>query len=70
MGLANIANSISGPLAVAVAGVVLDYVTRTAGLELAPRWAIATGILALILASLMLTRVRPPAPPSPVSEPA
>jgi MFS family permease len=68
MGLANIANSISAPLAVAVAGVVLDYVTRTAGLELAPRWAIATGILALVLASLMLTRVRPPAPPSPVVE--
>jgi Na+/melibiose symporter-like transporter len=62
MGLANIANSISGPLAVAIAGVVLDSVTKSAGLEPAPRFAIATGILFLVLASLMLTRVHPPAP--------
>jgi MFS family permease len=62
MGLANIANSISGPLAVVVAGIVLDHVTRTAGLEAAPRFAIATGILFLGLSSIMLTRVHPPAP--------
>ena len=65
MGLANIANSISGPLAVVVAGRVLDMVTATAGLEAGPRAAISTGILFLAGASLMLTFVHPPKPTSP-----
>ncbi len=60
MGLANIANSISGPLAIFIAGRILDEVTRTAGLEVGPRVAIATGLLFLAGGSLLLLRVRPP----------
>ena len=70
MGLANIANSISGPLAVLIAGRVLDFMTRTAGLEAGPRWAISTGVIFLALASIMLTRVRPRHDPPPKIAPA
>ncbi|HEV3485772.1 MAG TPA: MFS transporter, partial [Vicinamibacterales bacterium] len=59
MGLANIANSISPPLAIISGGVILDVVTQTAGVELAPRAAILVGIVFLAGASLLLTRVRP-----------
>ncbi|HLA17079.1 MAG TPA: MFS transporter [Candidatus Limnocylindrales bacterium] len=62
MGLANIANSISGPLAVVIAGRVLDAMTASAGLEAAPRFAVSTGILFLAGASVMLTFVHPPEP--------
>lgn len=76
MGLANIANSISGPLAIFVAGRVLDAVTASAGLDAGPRVAIATGLVFLAGGSLLLVRVRPPeraleaeaptAPPRPI----
>ncbi len=74
MGLANIANSISGPLAIFVAGRVLDAVTVSAGLDAGPRVAIATGLLFLAAGSLLLIRVRPPRreaepPPSPAPVP-
>lgn len=59
MGLANIANSISGPLAVVIGGRVLDEVTRTAGLDAAPRAAILVGLVFLGAASLMLIPVKP-----------
>ena len=59
MGLANIANSISGPLALSLGGQVLDFVTRTAGLEPAPRAAILLGLLFLAGASLLLIPVKP-----------
>ena len=59
MGLANIANSISGPLALIIGGHVLDEVTRTAGLDAAPRAAILVGLLFLGAAMLLLIPVRP-----------
>lgn len=61
MGLANIANSISGPLAIFLAGRILDEVTVSAGLDAGPRVAIATGVVFLAAGSLLLVRVRPPA---------
>jgi MFS family permease len=64
MGLANIANSIAGPMAIVLGGQVLDYVTRTTGLlEPGPRAATLTGVLFLAGASLMLIFVRPRAEP-------
>ncbi len=60
MGLANIANSISGPLAIFITGRILDEVTRSAGLDAGPRVAIATGVLFLAAGSVLLVRVRPP----------
>lgn len=66
MGLANIANSISGPIAVVVGGRVLDEVTRTSGLDVAPRITILTGLIFLAAASLLLIPVKPRIePPSP-----
>ncbi len=59
MGLANIANSISGPLALVFGGRVLDEVTRSAGLEAAPRAAILLGLLFLGGAALLLIPVHP-----------
>jgi MFS family permease len=59
MGLANIANSISGPLAIIIAGRVLDDVTRTAGLAAGPRAAILVGLLFLAGAAVMLIPVKP-----------
>ncbi|HYI22311.1 MAG TPA: MFS transporter [Candidatus Limnocylindrales bacterium] len=59
MGLANIANSISGPLALIIGGQILDQVTAGAGLEAAPRAAIMTGIIFLGAACLLLIPVRP-----------
>ena len=69
MGLANIANSISGPLAIFIAGRILDEVTRTAGLDAGPRVAIVTGIGFLALGSLLLVRVRPPRREAPAAAP-
>lgn len=59
MGLANIANSISGPVALIVGGRVLDEVTRTAGLDAGPRAATLVGLVFLAGAALMLIPVRP-----------
>jgi Na+/melibiose symporter-like transporter len=61
MGLANIANAISGPMAVVVAGRVLDFVTMGSGPPTGPRAAVACGVLFLAGACLTLTRVHPPA---------
>lgn len=59
MGLANIANSISGPLALIVGGRVLDEVTASAGLEAAPRAAILVGLVFLGAAALLIIPVKP-----------
>jgi len=59
MGLANIANSISGPLALIIGGRILDEVTRTAGLDAGPRMAILVGIAFLVAASILLIPVKP-----------
>jgi MFS family permease len=59
MGLANIANSISGPLALIIGGRILDSVTASAGLEPAPRMAILVGVVFLGAASIMLIPVKP-----------
>ena len=59
MGLANIANSIAGPLALVIGGRVLDYVTVNSGLDAGPRAATLTGVVFLAGAALMLTMVRP-----------
>jgi MFS family permease len=58
MGLANIANSISGPVALIIGGRVLDEVTRSAGLDAGPRAAILVGLIFLGGASLALIPVR------------
>jgi len=63
MGLANIANSISGPLALIIGGRILDEVTRTAGLDAGPRMAILVGIAFLVAASILLIPVQPRAEP-------
>jgi Na+/melibiose symporter-like transporter len=60
MGLANIANSISGPLGVLIAGTLLiDAFTRAGLVELGPRAAVAAGIPAIALAAVALRGVRP-----------
>jgi MFS family permease len=59
MGLANIANSVSGPLALLLGGYVLDRVTQSAGLDAGPRAAIVLGVVFLVGASLLLIPVRP-----------
>jgi MFS family permease len=59
MGLANIANSIAGPFAVVLGGRVLDEVTRTGGLEAAPRAAILLGLAFIAAGSLLLIPVKP-----------
>ena len=59
MGLANIANSISGPFALIIGGRILDDVTRSAGLDAAPRAAILVGVLFLAAAAILLIPVKP-----------
>jgi Na+/melibiose symporter-like transporter len=59
MGLANIANSISGPIALIIGGRILDEVTASAGLDAAPRAAILVGLLFLAGAALLVIPVRP-----------
>ena len=59
MGLANIANSISGPLALIIGGLILDEVTRSAGLDAAPRAAILVGVLFLVAAAIVVIPVKP-----------
>jgi MFS family permease len=60
MGLANIANSIAGPLGLLVAGTfVIDVFTRAGLTAAGPRWAVALGIAALALAFLLVGGVRP-----------
>lgn len=59
MGLANIANSISGPLGLVLAGPVIDLVTAGGGRDAAQRVAVLLGIPMLVLASWILRGVRP-----------
>jgi MFS family permease len=59
MGLANIANSISGPVGLIVGGLVLDAVTRSAGVDAGPRAATLVGLAFLGAAVLLLIPVKP-----------
>jgi MFS family permease len=60
MGLANIANSIAGPLGLVIAGpFVIDAFTRAGLIEVGPRAAVAFGIVALALAAVVLVGVHP-----------
>ncbi len=72
MGLANIANSISGPLGLVVGGLLMDQFTRDGQLAAGPRVAILTGILGLGMAAVLLRGVKPRRDPRdvPVTAPA
>jgi len=59
MGLANIANSISGPIGLIFGGVLMDLMTRTGHYPEGPRVAVTVGIVALGFAALLLRAVRP-----------
>jgi MFS family permease len=60
MGLANIANSIAGPVGLLIVGpLVLDLFTQAGMIELGPRAAVAVGIPALALAAFILIGVHP-----------
>jgi MFS family permease len=59
MGLANIANSLSTPMAVLLGGVLLDAVTRAGGSDLAPRVATLLGVVFIGGALVALQRVHP-----------
>lgn len=59
MGLANIANSISTPIAVLIGGVLLDGITRAGSADLAPRAASLLGVVFIGGALVTLQRVRP-----------
>ena len=71
MGLANIANSISGPAGLLIAGTfVIDRFTAAGMLEMGPRVALVLGIPALALAAVILIGVHPrrdPLAPEPLS---
>jgi MFS family permease len=59
MGIANIANSISGPLALVIVGPVMDAFTRAGQTALGPRVAVGLGIFALAAAAILLVGVHP-----------
>lgn len=59
MGLANIANSLAGPMGLLLAGIVMDAFTRSGAIEMGPRVGIALGTFLLAGAALALTRVHP-----------
>jgi len=59
MGIANIANSIAGPLGLVVAGPVMDAFTRAGDMPMGPRVAVSLGIVALTMASIILIGVHP-----------
>ncbi len=59
MGIANIANSISGPLGLAVAGPIMDAFYRAGDIAMGPRVAVGLGIISLALASIILIGVHP-----------
>jgi MFS family permease len=65
MGLANIANSISGPLGLVLGGILMDACTRAGNIALGPRVAVATGVLALAGAAWLLRDVQPRRDPRP-----
>ncbi len=59
MGIANIANSLSGPLGLAIAGPVMDVFLRAGDAATGARLATGLGIIALALASVLLIGVHP-----------
>jgi MFS family permease len=60
MGLANIANSIAGPVGLLLAGTLLiDVFTRAGMIGMGPRAAVAMGVPALALAAYILRGVHP-----------
>jgi MFS family permease len=59
MGLANIANSISGSMGLLIAGPIIDEMTRAGDRDAAQRVAIALGVVALALGALLLRGVQP-----------
>ena len=59
MGIANIANSISGPLGLAIAGPVMDAFYRAGDIPMGPRVAVALGVVELAAASIILLGVHP-----------
>jgi len=59
MGLANIANSIAGPLGLVIAGPVMDAFYNAGEVELGPRVAVGLGVFALAAASIILIGVHP-----------
>jgi len=59
MGLANVANSIATPAGLVVAGLTIDVFTRAGARDLGPRVGVASGLLFLAGAALLLRQVRP-----------
>ncbi len=59
MGIANIANSISGPLGLAIAGPVMDAFYRAGDIAMGPRVAVGLGVIFLAVASVILIGVHP-----------
>jgi len=60
MGLANIANSLAGPIGLLIAGpFLIDTFTRAGMIGMGPRAAVAMGIPLLALAAVVLTGVHP-----------
>ena len=59
MGIANIANSLSGPLGLAIAGPIMDAFFRAGDAPMGPRVAVGIGIVSLALASIILLGVHP-----------
>ena len=69
MGLANIANSMAGPVGLLVGGLVLDAFTRAGDPGLGVRAAVALGILFLVGAAAALPGVRPRRDPRMAADP-
>ena len=59
MGIANIANSIAGPLGLAVTTPLMDLFTRAGMIEMGPRVAVGLGVIALVAGSIILIGVHP-----------
>jgi MFS family permease len=59
MGLANIANSISGPIGLIVGGPLMDAFTRAGHIDIGPRVAVGVGVFALAGAAIVLVGVHP-----------
>ena len=59
LGVANIANAISGPLALLIVGPIMDGFTRAGATELGPRVAVGLGVVAIAGAAILLVGVTP-----------
>ena len=60
MGLSNVATGASGPLAVAIGGIVLDAITTAGGYEVGPRLVFGLGVVLFACAALTLRPVVEP----------